>query len=163
MAKEIERKFLVKNLDVIKGIPPVEIIQGYMLLGEDSEIRIRIKNGKDAVLTLKKELSALEREEVELAIPLAEAKNILQSFARGRIIRKRRHLIPHGELFWELDQFMDENEGLYVAEIEIPSPNHPLDLPDWIGKEVTGLRRFLNASLVEYPYCDWTDSEKSGM
>ena len=59
------------------------------------------------------------------------------------------------QLKWEVDVFHGENEGLIVAEIEVPDEQTKFDLPDWIGEEVTGDRRFNNSHLVDNPYKNW--------
>lgn len=94
------------------------------------------------------------REEFEYPIPHAEAARMICALCRTRV-RKRRYLIRHGQHEWHVDKFLDGNEPLVTAEIELSSESEIFEMPDWIGQEVTTDPRFSNASLAESPYSRW--------
>jgi adenylate cyclase len=79
----------------------------------------------------------------------------LMSLRRSHIVEKVRHIVPHDNLSWEVDVFSGENEGLVVAEIELPDENHQIKLPPWIGSEITGQDRYYNGTLAQRPYRSW--------
>jgi adenylate cyclase len=153
---EIERKFLVRDPSVVEGIVGTPIIQGYLSLDPERTIRVRLA-GTRALLTIKgvSSASGTTRAEYDYDIPVAEAEELLESMALTPLIRKTRYRRPVGRLVWEVDVFEGENEGLIIAEVELPSEGAALILPDWIGEEVTGDPRYYNASLVSHPYRDW--------
>jgi adenylate cyclase len=78
---------------------------------------------------------------------------------RGAVIEKVRHIVPCGELNWEIDTFSGENEGLVIAEIELPNENHQVELPPWIGAEVTGQSQYYNGTLSQNPYSRWAQDD----
>jgi len=43
-----------------------------------------------------------------------------------------------------------------VAEVELSDASETPIFPHFIGKEVTGDRRYYNAQLCQHPYCSWT-------
>lgn len=147
MAKEIERKYLVKD-DSYKGMATgiVEIAQGYLSTDPDRTVRIRII-GENANITVKTRNHGAERNEWEYEIPADEAKEILEEACVG-FISKTRYLIPesHG-LMWEVDEFHGANEGLKVAEIELPAPDAAFSLLPFVGEEVTGDPAYYNSNL----------------
>ncbi|MDD5061334.1 MAG: adenylate cyclase, partial [Candidatus Marinimicrobia bacterium] len=57
--------------------------------------------------------------------------------------------------FWEVDEFLGENVGLIIAEIELGAEDQPIIKPDWVGEEVTGDPRYFNSNLVKTPYRLW--------
>ncbi len=154
MAIEIERKFLVKDLSCLAGLKGTKYRQGYLCSGQGVTVRVRSDGGK-AFLTVKGPQRGISRVEYEYPIPTEDADQILQSLCRRPLIEKTRYILPQGSLKWEIDVFEAENAGLVVAEIEVPTPDHTVSLPSWVGQEVTADRRYANAALVEYPYCRW--------
>ena len=154
MPVEIERKFLVKDLSCIRGLAGTRYRQGYLCSGQGVTVRVR-SDGSRAFLTVKGPSRGFSRDEFEYAIPLADAEHILDALCRRPIIEKTRYVLPQGSLKWEIDVFAAENAGLVVAEIEVPDEAHVVELPEWLGKEVTADRRYANAALVEHPYCRW--------
>jgi adenylate cyclase len=155
MSLEIERKFLVLS-DVWQNsaIRHTKIRQAYLDSNAKVSIRIRIKDESSAILTLKSRSSKLRRREFEYAIPTLDAEELI-SLRRSYIIEKVRHIVPYGNLNWEIDVFTGENQGLVVAEIELPDENHQIELPPWIGPEVTGQDRYYNGTLAQHPYRSW--------
>ena len=160
MAQEIERKFLVKD-----GIDPamlgttVRITQGYLCRVPQRTVRVRIK-GDQGFLTIKGESSAngLTRYEWEKEIRLDDAQELLQLCEAG-IIDKWRTEVRVGKHIFEVDQFLGENAGLLLAEVELAFEDEPLILPDWLGKEVTGDERYYNSYLAQYPFGKWSGQE----
>jgi adenylate cyclase len=73
----------------------------------------------------------------------------------GGLIDKRRHLVEHAGLTWEVDEFLGDNAGLVVAEVELDSADQTIDLPDWVGAEVTDDARYYNVALASHPYSEW--------
>jgi adenylate cyclase len=153
---EIERKFLVGDQSVVDGIAGIRICQGYLSLDPERTIRVRLA-GTRAFITIKGISSArgTTRAEYEYEIPVNEAEELLDAMALGPLIQKTRYRRTVGRLVWEVDVFEGENEGLVVAEVELPSEGAAVILPDWVGEEVTGDPRYFNASLVMHPFRDW--------
>jgi len=156
MPQEIERKFLVKSDYKSSTTKASRIIQGYLSSVPERTVRVRIKD-KKGYLTIKGPVneSGASRYEWEKQIPPEEAEELL-SLCEPGIIDKTRHIIPAGNnLFFEVDEFHGNNEGLVVAEIELPNENFSFDRPGWLGKEVTGDKRYYNSMLKRYPFESW--------
>ncbi len=149
MAKEIERKFLVRG-EGWRQESPVECVQGYLSIDPRRTVRVRIADQK-AYLTVKGETVGCTRSEFEYPVPPEEAGELLELCIKP-LIRKFRHVVPSHGLTWEVDEFTGENEGLVMAEVELESEQQEITLPDWIGEEVTGNPRFYNANLVKDPF-----------
>lgn len=146
MAKEIERKFLVADTSVLDGRRGFAIVQGY-LAKESMSVRVRTFGGQ-AFLTLKGPTCGISRDEFEYQIPFEDALALLESYCVTRIIRKKRYLIPHDDLVFEVDVFEGKLAGLIIAEVELACETQVVNLPPWIGREVTGDSRFGNFSLA---------------
>ncbi len=154
MAVEIERKFLVKN-DRWRSLATGQIYcQGYIPTTPGSTVRVRII-GEQGYLTIKGPSEGTSRAEFEYPIPLKDAKELLETLCQRPLIEKKRYKIPIDDLIWEVDEFLGENQGLIVAEVELQDENQGIDLPNWIGDEVSHDPRYRNASLVKNPYCQW--------
>jgi adenylate cyclase len=157
MAAEIERKFLVGN-DVWRTLAePVEIRQGYLSDDPQRIVRVRIA-GNRAWLTVKGRSRGASRCEYEYEIPIADAREMLENLCLRPTLEKRRSRIPHAGLVWEVDEFLGENTGLIVAEVELASETQPVDLPPWIAGEVTGDSRYYNSNLLKNPYSRWSQT-----
>lgn len=165
MAQEIEHKYLVKGDDYRLLAQPKNYRQGYIPTVNGMTVRVRIA-GDHGFLTLKDHAIGLTRHEFEYEIPVAEARQMLDLMCEPHQIMKQRYVIPAGigsrpdgstveGLHWEVDVFGGDNEGLVVAEIEVPTEDTRYDLPDWIGQEVTGDHRYYNSALTRHPYKDW--------
>ncbi|NJO34825.1 MAG: CYTH domain-containing protein [Rhodospirillales bacterium] len=158
MAFEIERKFLVIGQDWQKlAIARTRIRQAYLAAEGALSIRVRIKDGHAATLTIKSRGAELRRLELEYPIPATDAE-ALMARRQGSVIEKVRHDIPWNGLLWEVDVFTGDNEGLVLAEIELDHERQPFDLPPWVGTEVTMLRKFYNGDLARRPFRDWSSS-----
>ena len=154
MGTEIERKFLLKN-DAWRSLATgTRYRQGYLNRSKECTVRIRTTDGK-AYLTIKGPNTGATRIEYEYAIPESDAKSLLDNFCEKPIIEKIRYKIDFGGRVWEVDEFLSENTGLIVAELEMESEDQYFEKPEWIGDEVTGDPKYYNASLVTHPYLKW--------
>lgn len=156
---EIERKFLVSS-DSYKrqATSQSRIRQGYICSGHGRTVRVRIR-GDRGFLTIKGPSAdgGLSRYEFEKEITPDEAEQLFRLCEPG-VIDKTRYLVPSGHHTFEVDEFYGDNEGLVMAEVELSAPDEPYEAPDFIGREVTGDRRFYNSHLRLNPYCLWKDS-----
>lgn len=156
MGTEIERKFLVTNEDY-KALATTRytIRQGYIMSGKGRTVRIRIRNEQGFITIKGKSLDGgLARYEWEKEIPLQEAEELMQLCEAGRI-EKHRYLVPNGNTTIEVDEFFGENEGLVIAEIELPTEGTPYERPPFLGEEITGCPEYYNAYLSVHPYKTW--------
>ena len=157
MGVEIERKFLLSGDGWRQLGEPVLLRQGYLCSDPERTVRVRIE-GETGALTIKSKGSGVRRGEWEYPIPLPEAQELLDTLCERPLVEKYRRRIEHAGFTWEVDEFLGENAGLVVAEIELPSEDTVFDRPDWIGREVSGDRRYYNSSLIRFPYSQWTNS-----
>ena len=146
MAKEVERKFLMKD-DAWRAAVERSIVirQFYIAVGSDRSVRVRISDGMRAKLTVKFGATLPERDEFEYEIPLDDALSMM-AFRVGTVIEKTRHHVRFGGYLYEIDEYAGQLAGLVVAELET---RDRVDLlPAWIGREVTGDQRYSNAVLA---------------
>ena len=159
MSFEIERKFLVHGDDWQRlATGRSSIRQAYLSSNGKASIRVRIKGDGTATLSIKSRPVDLRRLELEYAIPTLEAEALMQ-LRQGSVIEKVRYVIPHGVLAWEVDVFEGDNLGLVIAEIELRHERQQIELPPWIGTEVTGQQQYYNSALVQRPFCSWSQRE----
>lgn len=148
MGIEIERKYLVAS-DGWRGLVKTtqQLRQGYLTAGGGVTVRVRTIDDSTAYLTIKSGGSALARSEFEYEIPVTDARQML-GYSRGAQIEKVRYSLdlPGGD--WVIDEFQGRHVGLMIAEVELQSATGALDLPDWIGDEVTGDPQYYNSSLA---------------
>ena len=161
MGKEIERKFLLSDPHCCDGLQGVFCRQGYLAVGPPVAIRVRIMDGM-ALLNIKKATLSITRDEYEYPIPLADAEEILNNLCEGYVIQKTRYKIEHAGMTWEVDVFEGLNQGLAVAEIELACEEQEFTRPPWVGAEVSGDVRYLNASLSQRPYAHWSVADRPG-
>lgn len=149
MALEIERKYLVIS-DIYREMAASSshIVQAYLARPEKGVIRIRIRDDK-AYLTVKSRNTGATRSEWEYEIPVVDAREMIAKISDGKLIDKTRYLVRYDDMVWEVDEFHGALEGLVVAEIELPSECAYFKVPPFIGREVTGERRFYNSVLLE--------------
>ena len=156
MALEIERKFLVLDSSYKhEAFASSHIRQGYICSDRGRTVRIRIRD-EHAYITIKGPSldGGLSRYEFEQEIPMDDAEKLLTLCEPG-IIDKTRWLVKSGQHTIEVDEFHGENEGLIMAEVELKSRSEEPILPHFIGKEVTGDRRYYNSQLRRQPYSTW--------
>ena len=155
MAIEIERKFLVVNDDWREHVTSHKsMMQGYFAGGGKASIRVRI-SGKSANLNIKSATLDVTRKEYEIPIPVEDAREMLDLLCEKPVIEKTRHYIQQGQLVWEVDEFIGDNDGLIVAEIELSDADEAFEKPSWLGKEVSDDTRYYNVCLVKNPYKNW--------
>lgn len=163
MAKEIERKFLVKLVDgqylpsEILHAPCHLVTQGYLNLDKARQVRIRTIEGvaskshtQEAFITIKGKAEGITRDEFEYRITFQDALEMF-SLCQGLLIIKTRTKIGP----WEVDVFGGENDGLFVAEIELKSEDEKFDCPEWLGEEVSKDPRYSNINLAQEPFKTW--------
>lgn len=154
MPTEIERKFLVQG-DGWRSLGAGQLYcQGYLVAAPEKTVRVRIV-GNQGFLTIKGPTQGISRAEFEYTIPVEDARELLQTLCDRPWIEKTRYRIDYGGLVWEVDEFAGDNAGLILAEVELPDDQQTLDLPDWIGPEVSHDSRYFNANLTKFPYRQW--------
>ncbi len=161
MHTEIERKFLVVNDSWRSLAKATEFWQGYIYSDLQCLVRVRME-GKQAFLTLKGPKQGIARAEFEYAIPSSDGMELLNTLAFKPLIHKIRHTLYIGSHLWEIDEFCDDNAGLFLAEIELEVETETFEKPSWLGKEVTFDARYRHASLAKFPYNTWSYDEKQG-
>lgn len=159
MGKEIERKYLVnlKEWTSLKKPAGMHYKQGYLCIAPEMSIRIRITESQ-AFITIKGKLNGATRTEYEYDIPMEDAKQMIRDLVTGTI-SKIRYKIYFENKLWEVDQFLEKNDGLLLAEIELKDEEEEFAIPGWIGREVTNDDRYYNANLVANPYEKWKEQE----
>jgi len=166
MGIEIERKFRVVGdgwRAVAERVQPMA--QGYLndLDSVDSgvqkaSVRVRIE-GERAYLNLKSREAGHTRQEFDYPVPVDDARQLL-ALCVGGLVDKHRHYVRHHGHLWEVDEFLGDNAGLVVAEIELDSADEAFVHPDWLGSEVTDLTRYYNLALAQRPYSRWSADER---
>jgi adenylate cyclase len=153
MGTEIERKFLVVGDDWRAVASGTDYVQGYLSRDVARIVRVR-RAGPAAYLTIKGIPEGARRPEFEYPIPLSDAQQLM-NLCLPPLVEKTRYVIKYGGKRWEVDEFHGDNRGLILAEIELPSEDEPIDIPPWIGQEVSGDPRYFNSYLSEHPYTQW--------
>ena len=154
MAEEIERKFLVISDQWRGQAEAVRYKQGYLASNDETVVRVRIM-GEVAMLTVKSKVSDLTRTEFEYEIPVDEADYMLENLCQKPLIDKTRTKIKIKNHVWEVDEFFGDNQGLLIAEVELGSEDEQVELPPWVGEDVSADSRYYNANLVINPYKNW--------
>ncbi len=150
MAKEIERKFLVRDARWKEQAGAgTKLVQAYVAVMDDRNVRVRLYEDGRAKLTLKAGRSGMTRDEVEFAVPTHEARELLQ-LAIGNVIEKIRYEILYEGFVWEIDVYEGDLDGLVVAEVELGSEDENPAIPPWVGTELTGDTAYSNQSLSLY-------------
>ena len=154
MAKEIERKFLVTSTEWKSSSEKKLYRQGYLAINKAGVVRVRTVSDK-GFITIKSQRNNLTRDEFEYEIPFEDAEYMLENLCLKPLVEKYRAKISYNGMIWEVDDFIGENEGLVVAEIELEYENKKIDLPSWIGAEVTNDPKYYNSNLINMPYSKW--------
>jgi adenylate cyclase len=168
MAIEIERKFLVTGdgwRDAAHAVIPMA--QGYLndqsSMDEGRQrasVRVRLE-GDRAFLNIKSRELGHTRQEFEYPLPVDEARALL-ALCVGGLVEKNRHLVRHDGHLWEVDEFLGDNAGLVVAEIELGNADEAFGHPPWLGVEATDCPRYYNLALAARPYSQWSGAERAG-
>jgi len=154
MPKEIERKYKVQSTkykDLAEGL---YIHQGFLSTEKERVVRVRVIGDK-GYLTIKGITTGATRTEYEYEIPVTDANALLKELCLKPTIEKYRYEVPNKGFIWEVDEFLGENEGLIVAEIELESEDQEFEFPDWVGEEVTDDPRYFNSNLIAHPFSMW--------
>jgi adenylate cyclase len=154
MGKEIERKFLIKSDGWRSLASGTMYRQGYLSTVKERTVRVRTV-GERGFLTIKGVTTGVTRAEFEYEIPVTEANAMLDSLCERPLIEKSRYRIEHRGLVWEVDEFFGENQGLVIAEVELVNEGQRIDLPSWVGEEVSDDPRYFNSNLTKHPYTRW--------
>lgn len=149
MAKEIERKFLVKDNSFIEmTVASCDIRQTYLSDRPEATVRLRVR-GDRAYITVKGKNSGAVRDEWEYEIPVVDAEDMALRLAGGWSIDKTRHIVSFGGRVWEVDLFHGRHEGLTLAEVELDNAADEVELPPFVGLEVTGDAVYYNSNLAK--------------
>ena len=153
MAKEIERKYLVTGTQWKEMATGTVYRQGYLNSTKERVVRARTMGDK-AALTIKGITVGATRLEFEYEIPMDDARQLLE-LCEQPLIEKTRYKVEFGGLTWEIDELHGANDGLTVAECELESEDQQVELPAWVGAEVTSDPRYYNSNLIANPFTSW--------
>jgi adenylate cyclase len=158
MGVEIERKFRLINDSWRERVREKTLLrQGYIANTPRASVRVRLA-GEAGWLSVKAMTRAVARAEYEAAIPAVDAHEMLDRLCEGPLIEKWRHIVVYQGREWEIDEFLGENAGLVIAELELESEDAPFARPPWLGDEVTHDERYYNFRLSEQPYRRWPEN-----
>jgi adenylate cyclase len=158
MGIEIERKFRLQDDRWRAEIRESTLLrQGYLANTPRASMRVRLA-GSQGWLSVKAMTVGLARAEFEYPIPAAEAEHMLGQLCEGPGIEKWRHEVVHDGSAWEIDEFLGENAGLVIAELELETEEQPFTRPAWLGAEVTSEERYYNFRLAQHPYRLWPEN-----
>lgn len=150
MAKEIERKFIVKN-DSYRDMAHRQdtIIQAYLSKRPEATVRLRIRDNR-GFITVKSKNNGPIRNEWEYEIPVHDVENMLEHCqTEGIVINKHRYYVMYDGMEWEVDEFQGALFPLVLTEIELESEDTPIKIPPFVGEEVTHDPRYFNSSLAQ--------------
>jgi len=156
MKIEIERKYLVKNSSWSPPEDGILLRQAYFSASDLAVVRIRIDDFHSK-LCIKSAVSGLSRQEFEYEIPRQDGEKLLE-LCPYVPLEKIRYIVEYGNHYWEVDEFLGQNKGLIIAEVELGSETELIKLPPWVGKEVSGERRYYNADLYKLPFQEWRNN-----
>ncbi|NDJ15782.1 CYTH domain-containing protein [Myxacorys almedinensis] len=152
---EIERKFLISS-DAWRTLATGTLYrQGYIPSTDGRTVRVRIV-GQQGYLTIKGKTQGISRAEFEYPIPVDDATQLLDTICEPPLIEKYRYRIRLDSVLWEVDEFLGENQGLVIAEVELETETQAIALPSWVGQEVSGDLRYYNANLAKHPFQRWS-------
>ncbi len=152
--QEIEYKFKVISNDWKKNATGVYYKQGYLSLDCGRTVRVRLE-GDNAKLTIKGQKTGPSGEEFEYEIPFEDAVDILENLCFKPMVEKKRYKVNYDGFTWDVDEFLGENKGLVIAEIELERIDQVFNKPAWVGENVTGDPKYKNANLVRNPFKNW--------
>lgn len=154
MAQEIERKFLVTDFSWRSQTTGTLYRQGYIPTQNQTTVRVR-SAGEAGYITLKGPSSGISRLEFEYNIPLTDANSLLSQLCQPPLIEKWRYSLTVGDHLWVIDEFLGDNAGLVLAEVELTNESEAVVLPAWAGQEVSQDPRYYNSNLAQHPYQHW--------
>lgn len=153
---EIERKFLVSSNRYRKLASRKSIlVQGYLNSDPERTVRVRLKNQSGYIAIKGKSCEGgLSRFEWEKEISKHEAETLLE-LCEKTVVSKTRFKVAVSDHLFEVDEFAGPNKGLVIAEVELTSEDEEFSKPDWLGREVTGEKKYYNSSLSKRPFTNW--------
>ncbi len=158
MGIEIERKFRLADDRWRACVREKTLLrQGYIANTRRASVRVRLA-GEAGWLSVKAMTPGLSRAEYEAPIAAAAAHEMLDRLCEGPLIEKWRHIVDYQGSEWEIDEFLGENAGLVIAELELESEDQPFARPPWLGVEVTHDERYYNFRLSERPFRHWPEN-----
>lgn len=158
MATEIERKFQVADQGWREQIRSSTLLrQGYLANTARASVRVR-RAGDAGWLSVKAMTPGRARAEYEVAIALNDADEMLDRLCEGPLVEKWRHIVLHDGNEWEIDEFLGDNAGLVIAELELDSEHEEFTSPPWLGNEVTHDERYYNFRLSQTPWRRWPEN-----
>ena len=158
MAIEIERKFRLQNDSWRAEVRESTLLRlGYLANTGRASVRVRIA-GAQGWLSVKAMTVHIARAEFEYPVPGAVAEQMRGDLCEGPRIEKWRHLVVHDGSDWEIDEFLGENAGLVIAELELTAEDQHFSRPAWLGPEVSGEERYYNFRLSQHPYRLWPEN-----
>lgn len=168
MSIEIERKFLLRDDSWRAAVSTrTRMLQGYLVdaaaLAQGlarASVRVRVA-GDAAWVNVKAARAGIERLEFEYPVPASDAHAMLRELCGG-CVEKVRHLVPVEGHTFEVDEFLGDNTGLVVAELELPAADTPVPQPSWLGREVSHMQRYYNVQLLAHAYAQWSAAERAG-
>lgn len=148
LAQEIERKFLVANDGWKSGVIRRERLRDGLISATDGrKVRVRFQDDR-ATLTVKGQRQGLLRDEYEYPIPATDAEEMLEKHCAGNLFEKTRYHVPAAGLIWTVDLYHGILEGITIAEVELPTLAYLLEIPAWVGREVTGLQEYRKINML---------------
>jgi len=161
MPVEIERKYLVKSETWREKALDRRIFdQAYFSCHPTLAVRVRIA-GSSAWLTLKGRKVGDAAPEFDYSIPAAHAREMMKKLPIAGRLKKIRWRVRERGRIWEVDEFLEDNAGLVLAEIELKRATDQPVLPEWAGREVTDDPRYANSNLAQHPYARWRRKPRS--
>jgi adenylate cyclase len=158
MATEIERKFRVGDDSWRRQVRSRTLLrQGYLANTERASVRVRLA-ADQGWLSVKAMTPGRARAEYEVAIALADANEMLDRLCEGPLVEKWRHIVLHEGSEWEIDEFLGDNAGLVIAELELDCEDEEFVPPPWLGDEVTHDERYYNFRLSQHPWRQWPEN-----
>ena len=136
----------------------IHIRDGLIASNNGNKARVRIADS-NATIALKSRRSGPSRTEFEYAIPYSDAVEMLRSMCDGRVLEKVRHIIPHASAVWHVDVYEGILNGVVLAEVELQHADQKLDLPGWIGKEVTNDPMYRKINMQRQHVVDLPESQ----
>ena len=151
---EIERRYLVKKIP-LNILSSISIKQYYIFISDSFVQRIRFFNNKKCILSIKQVTADISKYEFEYEIPIEDGYKMIEISKNAPCIDKIRHRIREGNFIWEVDEFLADNRGLIIAEIELSSTDQKFNKPEWLDKEISDRPEYFNFNLANNPYVRW--------
>ena len=162
MGLEIERKFLVINEKWKTSVTQtIRIRDGLIANNNGHKARVRIANAQ-ATIALKSRRRGTTRSEFEYTIPLSDAEDIMRVMCDGPILEKVRHCVPYAGVIWNVDVYGGILSGVVIAEVELNRADQDLQLPDWIGPEVTDDPNYRKINMIARRFADNREKHSTG-